>query len=105
MRIFICHTNQDNHFCDALVMALRDAGCDVWFDEFNLGLDLPLDKVEQELRTRPIFIVILSSYALQSVAVKNQCQWAYRLWSRKWAPEILPVVAHSFSEDDLWLFL
>src|SRR5579884_4326903 len=105
MRIFVSHAHTDNDFCHALVAALRDAGADVWYDEHDLGSGRLGATIERELRSRPVFVVILTPAALQSRWVEDEARWFYNLYRRDQTRIILPVVAAPVAEDDLWLFM
>ena len=59
-RIFVSHNSQDAKWCHTFVAALRQTEVDVWYDEHNLGYGQLMTEIERELRTRPIFIVVLS---------------------------------------------
>jgi CheY-like chemotaxis protein len=63
--------------------------------------------IMHELRSRPIFIVILSPAAFASSWVTQECQWAWNLYQRKPERVILPVTAHPINPDDFdaWLFM
>jgi tetratricopeptide (TPR) repeat protein len=106
MAIFVSHSHFDDAFCRSLVAALRTAGADVWYDEQNLGAGHLMDALEQELRHRPVFIVILSPAALASRWVKDECTWAYTRYRKDPSRILLPVLASPLAdEDDIWLFL
>ncbi len=105
LKIFVSHSHQDNAFCRQLVQALRDANADVWYDEHNLGSGQLLDRIEAELKVRPVFIVILSPAALTSQWVRDESKWAYARYKRDPQRIILPVLAQTIQEDDLWMFI
>jgi hypothetical protein len=52
MRIFVGHSHKDDKACHAHVVALRDAGADVWYDEHNLTSARYGPTIERELRAR-----------------------------------------------------
>src|SRR5690348_9378473 len=84
-RIFISHSSKDHQFCQRLVKDLRsvlgneDA---VWYDQSGglHGGDAWWRKIEHELSTRNIFIVVLSPEAVTSNWVNDEIDIA---WSRK----------------------
>jgi hypothetical protein len=109
MRIFVSHCQADAIFCRNLVIALRAAGADVWYDEHNMGAGDLMDVIQRELGHRPVFITILSKAAFASKWVKREAQWAYELTDRDPTRIILPVLAGVVNRDDFgadngWLF-
>jgi tetratricopeptide (TPR) repeat protein len=107
LRIFVSHSYQDKPFADALVRALRGAGADVWYDEHNLGAGHLLDEISEQVRARPVFLVVLSPAAFDSNWVKQECQWALNLFHREAGRVILPITAQPIKPTDFntWLFL
>ena len=107
MRIFVSHSSQDNDFCRTLVKALKNAGADVWYDEIDLGAGHLLKEINDQLASRPIFIVILSKAAFSSEWVTRECEWAYNLYTREPARVILPITAQQIDNGDFnaWLFM
>ncbi|HEX5440442.1 MAG TPA: toll/interleukin-1 receptor domain-containing protein, partial [Ktedonobacterales bacterium] len=79
MRIFVSHSHTDDEFADQLVVELRNAGADVWYDKENLGQAHIRDTVEREMRKRDVFIVVLSPTALESKWVKAEINAALDL--------------------------
>jgi Flp pilus assembly protein TadD len=105
MRIFVSHSHEDDAFCRALVDGLRRAGADVWYDEHNLGSGQLLDTIEAELRDRPVFVLVLSPAALASPWVRDETKWAFTRLRREPNRILLPVLASTVEEGDIWLFL
>jgi hypothetical protein len=103
--IFVSHSHQDAAFCQELVVALRAAGANVWYDEHNMGSGQLTPTIERELRARSIFVVILSPSAIQSQWVAEETLWAYNLYRGENTRTILPVLAAPVNERDIWLFL
>ena len=99
-RIFVSHSSQDNEFTKLLVAALRRAGADVWYDQDNLGAGVLRRKINDELATRPIVIVVISRAALHSTWVREECEWAYTLMQRDSGRVIIPVVAANYEPSD-----
>jgi tetratricopeptide (TPR) repeat protein len=99
MRIFVSHSSSDNAFCGALVDALRATGADVWYDQHNLRSGQLLDTIVRELKTRPIFIVIVSEEAVTSEWVPKECRWAWGYYLRNPARLILPVVVRPVQQS------
>jgi len=100
MRVFVSHSSSDNAICEALVKALRDAGADVWYDQHNLGAGQLTEELTKELRSRPVFVVVLSKAAFASSWVRGECQWAFNLHQREPNRVILPVVAQTIELSD-----
>lgn len=100
IHIFVSHSHEDKSFADALVDALREAGADVWYDERNLATGLLLDEIQHELRSRPVFIVVLSKAAFASDWVRRECRWGWNLYQRQATRVILPVVASTIDHGD-----
>ena len=108
--IFVSHSHEDKAFCQTLVMALRNAGADVWYDEHNMESGNLMDVIMRELDRRKIFIVILSKHAFASRWVRKETGWAYELAERDPTRVILPVTAAPIERTDFggangWLFL
>jgi toxoflavin biosynthesis protein ToxD len=108
-RIFVSHSHQDDDYCRAFVHELRAAGVDVWYDEHNLTSGQLLTDIQRELHARPIFVPILSKAALhESTWVKNECMWAFTLYSREPGRTFLPVTGAPIEQSDFgadWMFL
>lgn len=106
-RIFLSHSSQDNAFCDEIVAGLKQVGADVWYDQHSLHAGPLTNTIMHELRSRPIFVVILSRAAFTSPWVTQECQWAWNLYQRKPERVILPVTADPIKPDDFdaWLFM
>jgi hypothetical protein len=100
MRIFVSHSHEDDVFCRAIVVALRLAGADVWYDEHNPGTGQLLEEITRELRTRPVFIVILSKAGFASPWVAQECRWTFNLYTRERNRIILSVTAEQISPTD-----
>lgn len=65
-RIFVSHSHADNEFCRIFVDALRAGGCDVWYDEYNLGWGALRQVIEREMQACQHFVAILSPAAVTS---------------------------------------
>lgn len=107
MRVFVSHSSHDSAPANELVNALRAAGADVWYDEHNFSTGQVLDAITEQLRSRPVFIVLLSPAAFASEWVRRECKWAYSLYSRDPGRIILPVVVSPVAPSafDEMLFL
>lgn len=95
VRIFVSHSHEDDDYCHALVAAFRAAEADVWYDEHNFGSGELINTIERELRTRPIFVLLLTNAALHSSWVQDECKWAYTLLRRDNTRIILPVLGQA----------
>lgn len=93
-RVFISHTYADTEFCRRFVAVLRGAGCDVWYDEHNLGVGGELRRaIEQSIASSDVFIVILSPAALASDWVTAESSAAFATLGHGPLQQVLPVVA------------
>ncbi len=92
IQVFLSHSSADKDVAERVVVALRGAGADVWFDEHNLGATQLLDEIQRQLRARPVFVVLLSKAAFASDWVKRECKWAFNIQLRDPSHIILPVV-------------
>jgi tetratricopeptide (TPR) repeat protein len=72
----------------------------VWYHEHNLGAGQLLDDIQRELRTRPVFVFVLSKAALASESVVQQCDRASTLCSREPSRILLAVVASPINLND-----
>ena len=108
-RVFVSHSHQDDDYRRAFVHELRAAGVDVWYNEHNLTSGQLLTDMQRELHARHIFVPILSKAALhESTWVKNECMWAFTLYSREPGRTFLPVTGAPIEQSDFgadWLFL
>jgi tetratricopeptide (TPR) repeat protein len=100
LQVFVSHTKDDTDFCHMVVEGLIGAGADVWYDEHNMGSGMLLDTIEQEIRMRPVFVVILSPAALRSQWVRDECKWAYMRFKRDSTRIIQPVLAGALPDED-----
>ncbi len=107
LRIFVSHSNKDNDFGVRLVEDLRLALGDedaVWYDARGglHGGDNWWNKIMLELRTRNVFIVVLSPEAMDSQWVNTEINLA---WRQKLSPSgklILPLLYRPCTvRDDL----
>ncbi len=105
-RIFVSHSHEDNDFCHRLVRDLRSALHDddaVWFDAAGLqGGDPWWSKIREELRTREIFIVILSPAAMDSRWVNDEIDLARYYRNSPGGKTIIPLLYRQCDvRDDL----
>ena len=79
--IFVSHAHEDNAWCRTFVEALRQGGADVWDDAHDRGDGALSEKIERELRARPILLVLLSPHAVANSWLHQQMTTAlpYRL--------------------------
>jgi hypothetical protein len=76
-RIFVSHSHQDNEWCSQLVDALILAGFDVWFDKQGLYVgDQWVSKLETEIESRDVFLVVLTPESWSSNWVRREVQLA-----------------------------
>lgn len=109
MRVFVCHHPADSTFTNQLVVALREAGADVWYDQQSeqmLASEGVPANIDDELRSRPIFCAVLSPAALSSIRIRDTCGRAVWRAQDDHMHLILPIVAAPIGDDeDIWLFL
>jgi tetratricopeptide (TPR) repeat protein len=84
---------------------LRDAGADVWYDQHNMEAGRLGHTIEEQVRDRPVFVLVLSPAALGSRWVEDKARCAYNLARKGPKRIILPVVCAAVKEEDIWLFL
>ena len=60
VRVFVSHNHKDSEWCRAFVGELRSLGADVWYDDYDLHSGRLLRVIEKEIKTRPIFVPVLS---------------------------------------------
>lgn len=100
--IFVSHAHEDNAWCREFVQALRDAGADVWYDEYSLGHGRITEEIERELRARPIFVLILSPVSVGKRWVQREMDAAMRLQDRDPTRIILPVMSDKAEIPLFW---
>jgi tetratricopeptide (TPR) repeat protein len=100
LKVFVSHSSSDNLYAEALVDALREAGADVWCDNYSLDAGQLLDDIQRELHDRLAFVVVLSRAALDSPWVGQECKWAYNLYNREPQRILLSVVASTIEPSD-----
>jgi TIR domain len=93
-RVFVSHSHEDNDYCRALVLGLRQSGLAVWYDEHNLGWGQLRQTIDRELQDCQHFVAILSPAAVASDWVNMEIDAALAQWRRKHLQMFLLVVAH-----------
>ncbi len=80
-RIFISHSSHDADFTRELAEALTKAGADAWYlDQHDRG---PIEigpTVENELRDRNFFVLVVSPEAITSEWVQLESRWYWNIW-------------------------
>lgn len=113
LKIFISHNHYDRGYCVRLADALRHHGADVWYYEKDLNAGIIEDVVQQQIFSRPVFIVMLSKKAIYSSEdwVRHECLLAQECYRMDQTRIILPVIIEQLDQVDLigakgeWLFL
>lgn len=100
--VFVSHCHEDNPWCREFVKILRQAGANVWYDEQNLGYGRLMNEIERELRTRPIFLVVLSPAAVASHWVQLEVNAAIHLQGEQPDRIVLPIIAQKCEVPLLW---
>lgn len=96
-RVFVSAARADHAFSALLARALRDAGADVWLSD-HAPNDAPdgVSREADELRSRSVFLAVLSPAAYASDVVRDACAEAYRLDEMEPGRALLPVMAPGF---------
>ena len=105
MRIFVSHSHADNDFTFELYRALDKAGADVWWDSAKLGQGRIRETIDREMRSRKVFIVVLSPAALESKWVIREINAALDLQDDDDSRVILPIVAETITPSMIPAFL
>jgi formylglycine-generating enzyme required for sulfatase activity len=92
-RVFLSHHPADSAFGRALADDLRAAGADVWYDERDLDWDELRRALDQELPTRPYFLVVLSPEAVASERIGLAVDIALELMRTREVREAVALVA------------
>lgn len=83
LRVFVSHSSKDSPWCTQFVEALTHLGLDVWFDQKGLYVgDKWVDKLEEELQSRDIFLIVLTPDSWSSEWVKKELRLALALHKR-----------------------
>lgn len=100
IRVFVSYSHQDAEYANRFVDRLRSSGLDVWYDRQGLlgGQEWAVT-IEQELESRPVFIVLLSQAALASEWVRREIYFAVSQNVRGSSRIILPVlISHDVAQ-------
>src|SRR5579864_1184523 len=77
--IFLSYSHKDGGYAHQLAQKLEQFGCPVWIDDrINYGAKWK-DKIQENLDTCAVFIVIMTPSAYQSTWVQNELAHAQRL--------------------------
>jgi hypothetical protein len=93
-RLFICYkraSKTDQQLADALQQFLTARGHQVFVDRSTDSVDLPLLLIDQEIQNSNVFIVLLSSAAVDGEMVQAEVRRAYKYQKLQGRPQILPV--------------
>lgn len=85
--IFISYNRAERHTVAALAEELGQRGYRVWFDQMLVGGQVWWDEILQQIRAADVFLFMLTSPALESVACQREYRYAHALGKR-----ILPVL-------------
>jgi formylglycine-generating enzyme required for sulfatase activity len=92
-RMLISHDASDQALAQALAFDARAVGVDVWLNERGLGWGELRAALDQEMPTRPVFVVLLSPEALASPSVQLALTMADELARTREVRERLALVA------------
>lgn len=77
LRVFVSHSSKDNAWCDGFVSELKNHGIDAWYDREGLYVgDQWVQKLEQELQGRNIYLIVLSPDSWASPWVQRELRLA-----------------------------
>ncbi len=105
--IFVSHSHIDNDFCLRLIKDLRHVLADenaVWYDSGGglQGGDSWWPKIMQEIKARPIFIVVLSPDSMTSKWVNSEIDLAWKHKHSSIGKHIIPLLYRACeTRDDL----
>jgi hypothetical protein len=91
--MLISHVASDQALAQALAFEARAVGVDAWLDERGLGWGELRAALDQEMPTRPVFVVILSPEALANSSVQLALTMADELARTREVRERLALVA------------
>ncbi len=98
-RIFVSHSHYDDGFCHPLVNRIRTAlgiaDSDTMFydvESLRAGDDF-LPRLQEEVVSRPVFIVILTPHSVAANYVKHETNLALRLTIEHPERRLIPVLA------------
>jgi hypothetical protein len=72
--IFVSHSRKDAEWCREFVNGLRQAGCDVWYDEQDLAVGRLSEQIEDQIIKCPVFIGVLSPDAVMTHWVRREVE-------------------------------
>jgi hypothetical protein len=76
-KVFVSYARSDSQFALKLARDLREAGANLWVDQFNIPLGARWDRsVEAALNACPSFLVIISPSAVDSENVMDELSFA-----------------------------
>src|SRR5262249_30048647 len=103
--VFVSHSHEDAADCRTLVGELRRSGENVWHYEHDVSPGTISKPIQDEIRARRNFLVLLSPAALAAPWVEAECHYAFELRRRDDRRTILPIVVKRVDVLDIWLCL
>lgn len=92
-RVFLCHASADKEFVRSLAGRLIDAGCRVWFDDWEIRVgDNIVEKINDGLHESDYLAVILSRASLASEWVKREWTSMFMRGAADRSVKVLPVL-------------
>lgn len=76
LRVFLSYSQEDKAWCDAFVQAFRDTDIDVWYAPDRHSQVAGDEQEDAEIRSRPIFILVVSPESIASPIVRRQLSLA-----------------------------
>lgn len=106
IRVFISFAETDRIASERVAACLRDAGADVWCAAPESADTAPDDATrDAELRSRPLYIVLLSEAAYESPPIERECRLAVALAQEQPHRRVVPLVVHPTHYVGTWEFL
>jgi CheY-like chemotaxis protein len=98
-KVFISHSSKDKTFVDRLATDLKNAGIDVWFDKWEIGVgDSIVEKINAGLKESDYVAVVLSRNSVNSRWVQQELNAAYIASLDKQNNMVLPILIEYYVE-------
>jgi hypothetical protein len=73
MNVFLSHSHEDQIYTDKIAIALKQAGHNVWYDNWDLNPgDNIITKIDEGLKSADVLILVVSDNSLNSEWVKKE---------------------------------
>ncbi|MCU0865727.1 MAG: toll/interleukin-1 receptor domain-containing protein [Planctomycetes bacterium] len=92
MSVFISYSSPDKAIARRLAVDLRQAGVEVWFDEFQLRAGDPiLTSIREGIERSDVLLVLISASSIRSTWVESEVREAIERYGDASGPVIVPV--------------